>query len=489
MKLKDPRLFLEKVLIGGTWQGASSGGEVVVDNPATGEAIGVVPKCGTEETESAIAAAKGAFPRWRQLPAEQRGRLLRRWHDLVLENLDDLALLMTMEQGKPLPEARAEVLYAASFLEWYGEEARRVYGSTIPAPSSDRRIVLLKEPIGVAAVITPWNFPAAMMARKCAPALAAGCTVVVKPSELTPYSALALGALAERAGIPAGVINIVTGNAEAIGDALAGSPDVGKISFTGSTRVGSMLMAKCASTVKRVSLELGGNAPFIVFEDANLDVAVEAALASKFRNAGQTCVCANRILVQDSIYDELAARLATRVASLKLGPGTNAGVDIGPLISIAAAERARAHIADALRKGAINLTPRENIPEGGRYVAPTVLTDATTDMRVADEEIFGPVAPLFRYSSEAEAIAIANGTPYGLAAYFFTENVGRAWRMGEALEFGMVGLNTGAISMAAAPFGGMKRSGIGREGGQVGIDEYLEIKTFHLSGIGASDAA
>jgi succinate-semialdehyde dehydrogenase/glutarate-semialdehyde dehydrogenase len=481
MDLKEPSLFVQKALIGADWVESAFGREIEVENPATGEIIGSVPDCGREETEAAIGAAKAAFAAWRLTSAETRGQLLRKWYDLVFAHQDDLAHLMTSEQGKPLAEARAEVLYGASFIDWYAEEARRIYGGIVPAPSADRRILLLKEPVGVVAAITPWNFPIAMITRKCAPALAAGCTVVVKPSELTPYSALALAALAERAGIPPGVINVVTGAPDAIGDALIESDDVRKISFTGSTRVGAMLMGRGAATIKRLSLELGGNAPFIVFEDADLDIAVDAAVASKFRNAGQTCVCANRLLVHEAIYDDFADRLASRVIRMRVGPGIESGVEIGPMITVAAAEKTRSYLSDALGKGATNLTPRDSVPAGGRFVSPAVLRDAKASMLVATEEIFGPVAPLFRFSSEAEAIGLANGTPFGLAAYFFTGSMDRAWRVGEALEFGMVGLNTGAISMAVAPFGGVKRSGFGREGGHEGIEEYLETKAFHIA--------
>ena len=390
---------------------------------------------------------------------------------------------MTAEQGKPLAEAEGEVRYGASFVKWFAEEARRIYGRTIPAPGADRRILMLEEPIGVTAAITPWNFPIAMITRKCAPALAAGCTMVIKPSELTPLSALAVVKLAERAGIPAGVISVVTGQPAAIGDELTSNPAVRKISFTGSTRVGAHLMRASAGTLKKLSLELGGNAPFIVFDDADLDLAVEGAMASKFRNAGQTCVCANRILVQAGIHDAFVARLGARIAAQKVGPGTEPGVAIGPLINRAAAEKVYAHVADALAKGARVVQQSVTSNEDGNFVAPLLLTGATTDMRLANEETFGPVAPVFRFETEAEAIAIANGTPYGLAAYFFTEDMHRAWRVGEALEFGMVGLNTGAISMEVAPFGGVKQSGLGREGGYLGIAEYLEPKAFHMGGL------
>ena len=483
LTLKDRTLLIEQVLIGGEWRQARAGATLAVDDPATGAVIGHIPDCDGADTEAAIAAAASALRSWRCTTPAERARLLENWHRLMLENAEDLAVIMTAEQGKPLVEARGEIAYGASFIKWFAEEARRIYGTTLPAPSQDRHVLVTKEPVGVCAIITPWNFPNAMIARKVGPALAAGCTVVIKPSEFTPYSALALGILAERAGIPPGVVNVVTGLPKAIGAALMANPDVRKVSFTGSTRVGSMLMEQSAATVKRLSLELGGNAPFIVFDDADLDTAVEAAIASKFRNGGQTCVCANRLLVHNDVYDAFAARLASRVSAMRVGPGTENGIDIGPMINDAAVAKIEVHVTDALEKGAKNLTPRNNLPAGGRYVAPTVLTDATTGMLLAGEETFGPVAPLFRFKDESEAIDIANATPFGLAAYFFTENLHRAWRVGEALEFGMVGLNTGSVSMEVAPFGGIKQSGLGREGGPTGIEEYLEIKAFHMGGL------
>ncbi|MGI6247450.1 MAG: NAD-dependent succinate-semialdehyde dehydrogenase [Pseudochelatococcus sp.] len=482
LELQDASLLVSRCLIGGEW--IAGGGETVaVDDPATGGIVGHVPAAGEAETAQAIAAAATALKEWRKRPAAERAALLERWHELVLANVEDLARIMTAEQGKPLPEARDEIRYGASFIKWFAEEARRIHGGTVPAPASDRRILTLKEPVGVCAIITPWNFPNAMITRKVAPALAAGCTVIVKPSEFTPYSALALGVLAERAGIPGGVINILTGLPQAIGKTLLDSDIVRKVSFTGSTRVGSLLMAGSAPTVKRLSLELGGNAPFIVFDDADLDAAVEGALASKFRNGGQTCVCANRLLVHERIYDAFADRLAQRVNALKVGPGFAEGTQIGPMINDAAVEKINDHVADALARGARNLTPRTDLPQGRRYVAPVVLADAAAGMRLADEETFGPVAPLFRFRTDDEAIAFANGTPFGLAAYFFTQNLKRAFTVGEALEFGMVGLNTGSISMAVAPFGGVKQSGLGREGGREGIEEYLETKAFHIGGL------
>lgn len=481
--LKDKDLFRQQGLIGEKWVGSTSGKTVDVIDPATQAAIGSVPDMGGSETRAAIEAAEQAYRGWRKRTNAERALLLEAWHGLMLQHLDDLALILTIEQGKPLDEAKGEIRYGASFVKWFAEEARRINGHTIPSPTTDRRIIILKEPVGVCGIITPWNFPNAMITRKVAPALAAGCTVVIKPSEFTPYSALALGVLAERAGIPAGVINIVTGMPSEIGQEIMANETVRKISFTGSTRVGSLLMRGAADSVKRLSLELGGNAPFIVFDDADLDLAIEGALASKFRNGGQTCVCANRILVQSGIYDTFAARLKARVEALTVGPGTEAGVAIGPMINMAAIDKINRHVEDALAKGAKIITTKPAMPEGSQYTAPLVLTGATTDMQLANEETFGPVAPLFRFETEEEAIAIANGTPYGLASYFYTENLKRAWRVGEALEFGMVGLNTGSVSMEISPFGGVKQSGLGREGAQAGIEEYLEMKSFHMGGL------
>lgn len=484
LSLKDPGLFRQQALINGVWCNAASGRAVAVTNPATGTDLGTVPDLGPGETRVAIDAANAAFTGWRKRTHADRAALLEVWHDLMLENLEDLALILTLEQGKPLAEARGEIRYGASFVKWFAEEARRIGGGTVPSPTPDRRIVLLKEAVGVCGIITPWNFPNAMITRKVAPALAAGCTVVIKPSDFTPYSALALGVLAERAGIPAGVINIVTGLPTEIGAELMANLTVRKLSFTGSTRVGALLMRGAADSIKRLSLELGGNAPFIVFDDADLDSAVEGALISKFRNGGQTCVCANRILVQAGVYDAFAARLAARVSALRVGPGTADGVDIGPMINPAALDKINRHVADALDKGATVLSSCAAGPAGGQYATPVVLGGATADMLLASEETFGPVAPLFRFETEEDAIALANGTPFGLAAYFYTENLKRAWRVGEALEAGMIGLNTGAISTEVAPFGGIKQSGLGREGAQCGIEEYLELKTFHIGGLG-----
>ncbi|WP_230382984.1 NAD-dependent succinate-semialdehyde dehydrogenase [Paracoccus shanxieyensis] len=476
--LVSPDLLRQQALIGGEWVDAQDGAVLEVTNPATGAVIGTVPDIPAAQTRAAIAAADAAFQDWRKRPHAERAALLDRWHDLMLAHADDLARILTMEQGKPLSEAKGEIAYGASFITWFAEEARRIDGSVIPAPGNDRRILTLKEPVGVSAIITPWNFPNAMITRKVAPALAAGCTVVIKPSEMTPFSALALGVLAERAGIPAGVVNIVTGLPTAIGAELTASPVVRKLSFTGSTRVGSLLMAQSAPTVKRLSLELGGNAPFIIFDDADLDRAVEGAIASKFRNGGQTCVCSNRILVQAGVHDAFAEKLSARVSAMKVGPGTDPGTEIGPMINRAAIDKIDRHIADAVAKGA-TIAAQAATP-AGQYAAPTVLTGATTEMELASEETFGPVAPLFRFQTEDEAIALANATPFGLAAYFYTEDIRRAWRVGEALEFGMVGLNTGAISTTVSPFGGVKQSGLGREGARQGIDEYLEVKAFHM---------
>lgn len=484
LDLKDRQLFRDKGLIDGIWIAAASGATVDVHDPARQTVIGTVPDMGGAETYKAIAAAERAQRDWKRKTNAERAILLESWHDLMLEHVDDLALILTREQGKPIDEARGEIRYGASFVKWFAEEARRINGHTIPSPTPDRRIIVLKEPVGVCGIITPWNFPNAMITRKVAPALAAGCTVVIKPSEFTPYSALALAVLAERAGIPAGVINIVTGMPADIGNEIMQNETVRKISFTGSTRVGSLLMRGAADSIKRLSLELGGNAPFIVFDDADLDLAVEGALASKFRNGGQTCVCANRLLVQSGVYDAFAAKLKAKVDAMKVGPGTEAGVSIGPMINQAAIEKIDRHVRDALAKGATIITAARELPGGGQYTAPIVLIGATTDMQLAGEETFGPVAPLFRFETEEEAIAIANGTPFGLASYFYTDNLKRAWRVGEALEFGMVGLNTGSVSMEVSPFGGIKQSGIGREGAQAGIEEYLETKSFHMGGLG-----
>ena len=481
-RLKDPSLLVELAYIDGQWIAADNAAALDVVNPASGECLARVPALQGGETRRAIEAAERAWPAWRARSAAERAVLLERWYQAMLDNLDDLALIMTCEQGKPLHEAQGEIRYGASFVKWFAEEARRIYGETIPAPSGDRRLLTLKQPVGVCAAITPWNFPNAMITRKCAPALAAGCPVIVKPSDLTPLSALALAVLAERVGIPAGVFNVVTGMPVGIGEELTSNPTVRKISFTGSTAVGSLLMRQSADQIKRLSLELGGNAPFIVFDDADLEQAVTGVMQSKFRNAGQTCVCANRILVQEGIYERFAQRLVEEVGKLKVGNGLEEGVTTGPLINGAAVSKVARHIDDALSKGGRLLCG--GIPAGdSQFVQPTVLGEAHAGMLLANEETFGPVAPLMRFTDEAEALALANATPYGLAAYFFTQDMRRSWRFGEALEFGMVGLNTGLISMEVAPFGGVKQSGLGREGSKYGLDEYLEVKAFHIGGL------
>ncbi|TWG79004.1 succinate-semialdehyde dehydrogenase/glutarate-semialdehyde dehydrogenase [Cupriavidus gilardii J11] len=483
MKLKDESLVRDRAWVGGQWQAADSGGTIAVTNPATGAVIGTVPRMGADETRRAIETARIAQVAWRRRPARERSAVLLAWHAAMMANADDLALLMTMEQGKPLSEARAEVGYAASFIEWFAEEAKRVDGDVLQSPATDRRLLVVKEPVGVCAAITPWNFPLAMITRKAAPALAAGCSMIIKPAELTPLSALALAALAERAGVPAGVLDVITGNSRAIGGELTANPIVRKLSFTGSTEVGRVLMRQSADTIKKLSLELGGNAPFIVFDDADLDAAVEGAIVSKFRNAGQTCVCANRLYVHDRVYDAFAARLVEAVAKLKVGLGTEAGVLQGPLINEDAVDKMQAHIADALGKGARLLAGGRRHALGGTFFEPTVLADVTQAMDVAKEETFGPLAPLFRFSTDDEVVAMANDTEFGLASYFFSRDIGRIWRVAEALEYGMVGINTGLISNEVAPFGGIKQSGLGREGSRHGIDDYLELKYLCMGGI------
>ncbi|MFH1263621.1 MAG: NAD-dependent succinate-semialdehyde dehydrogenase [Pseudomonadota bacterium] len=485
MKLKDPRLFRQQCFINGQWRNAEDGKTLAISNPASGETVGTVPSVDVTETREAIDAAGTAFPLWRAQTARQRAHLLRRWSELMMENQEDLAVLMTVEQGKPLTESRSEIAYAASFLEWFAEEGKRVYGDTIPSPFSDRRIIVTKEPIGVCAAITPWNFPSAMLTRKAGPALAAGCTLVIKPAEQTPFSAIALCVLAERAGFPKGVINLVTGVPEVIGGELTGNSLVRKLTFTGSTEVGRLLMRQCADTVKRISLELGGNAPFIVFGDADLDAAVTGAMASKFRNSGQTCVCANRFLVQDEVYNLFAEKLTRAVQLLKVGNGLEPDCQQGPLMDRNAVEKVEEYIADATSQGAKIVLGGKRHPLGGTFFEPTILTNVTRNMRVAKEEIFGPVAPLFRFTSERDAIELANATEYGLAAYLYTRDVGRVCRVSEALEYGMIGINEGAISMEVIPFGGMKQSGIGREGSKYGIEEFLELKYLCLGGIEA----
>jgi len=481
--LKDPSLLRQQAFVGGVWCDADDGQTIAVTNPANGETVASVPHMGAAETKRAIDAANAAWPAWRKLPAKERAAILRKWNDLMLENADDLALLMTLEQGKPLAEAKGEVAYAASYFEWFGEEAKRVAGETLASPWPDKRIVVTKEPIGVCAAITPWNFPAAMITRKVAPALAAGCPIVLKPAELTPLSALALAVLAERAGVPKGVFSVVIGDSKAIGGEMTGNPLVRKLSFTGSTAVGRLLMEQCAPTVKKISLELGGNAPFIVFDDADLDAAVEGAIASKFRNAGQTCVCANRLYVQDGVYDEFARKLAVAVGKLKVGDGREEGVTQGPLIEEKAVRKIEQHIEDAQAKGAKLLLGGKRHALGHSFFEPTVLTDVTSDMLVAREETFGPLAPLFRFTTEDEVIAMANDTEFGLASYFYARDIGRVWRVAEAIESGMVGVNTGIISTEVAPFGGVKQSGLGREGSTYGMDDYLVVKYICMGGM------
>jgi len=477
MNLHDNTLFRQHGYVAGAWIEADNGAVSIITDPATGEALGQVPELGTVETRRAIEAAQAALSGWRALTAQARAGILRRWFSLLLENQEDLATLMTLEQGKPLAEARGEIAYAAGFLEWFAEEGKRVYGDVIPPHQPDKRVLVLKEPVGVCAAITPWNFPAAMIARKVGAALAAGCTMVVKPAPQTPFSALALAVLAERAGLPAGVLNIVTGPAQAIGDEILDNPLVRKLSFTGSTRTGKYLMQRCAGTLKRLSLELGGNAPFIVFDDADLDAAVTGALLSKYRNSGQTCVCANRFLVQDGIYDAFAARLTEVVREqLKVGNGLEPGVMQGPLIDAAALMKVERHVADAVVKGAKVLTGGRRHALGGTFYEPTVLADMTSAMLAAREETFGPVAPLFRFQTDEEAVQLANATEFGLAAYFYSQDVRRVFRVAEALQYGMVGVNTGLISTEVAPFGGVKESGFGREGSKYGIEEYVDIK-------------
>lgn len=476
MQLNDPTLFRQQAFIDGQWRDALSGEAITVTNPANDQRLGSVPRMGADETHEAIDAANRALPAWRALTAKERATILRRWFDLIMANQDDLARLMTLEQGKPLAEARGEISYAASFIEWFAEEGKRVYGDTIPGHQADKRLIVIKQPIGVTAAITPWNFPAAMITRKAGPALAAGCTMVLKPASQTPFSALALAELAQRAGIPDGVFSVVTGSAGAVGNALTSNPLVRKLSFTGSTEIGRQLMAQCAQDIKKVSLELGGNAPFIVFDDADLDKAVEGALASKFRNAGQTCVCANRLYVQEGVYERFAAKLQQAVEKLQLGDGLQSGVTTGPLIDDKAVAKVQEHIADAVAKGARIVTGGKVHELGGNFFQPTILLDVPDSAKVAKEETFGPLAPLFRFKDEEDVIRQANDTEFGLAAYFYARDISRVFRVGEALEYGIVGINTGLISNEVAPFGGVKASGLGREGSKYGIDDYLEIK-------------
>lgn len=483
LNLNNNELFRSQCYVNGQWLDADSKETIQVINPATGEVIGTVPRMGVDETRRAIDAANAAWGDWRRKTAKERARILRRWFELVMENAEDLAMIMTVEQGKPLPEARGEIAYGAAYFEWYAEEAKRIYGDTIPAPAENQRILVTREPVGVCAAITPWNFPSSMITRKAAAALAAGCPLVVKPASQTPYSALALAVLAEQAGVPAGVFSVITGSAAAIGEEMTSNPIVRKVSFTGSTEIGRQLMRQSASTIKKISLELGGNAPFIVFDDADLDAAVQGAMASKYRNAGQTCVCANRIYVHDAVYDAFAEKLVQAVSGLEVGDGRNEGVNLGPLIDDAAVGKVQEHIDDAVAQGGRVLSGGKSHALGGTFFEPTIIADVTPAMKVAREETFGPLAPLFRFDSDDEVVRMANDTEFGLAAYFYSRDIGRIWRVAEQLEYGMVGINTGILSNEAAPFGGVKQSGLGREGSRYGIDDYLVMKYWCLGGI------
>jgi len=481
--LKDPALLRQQCYVDGQWRDADNGATRPVVNPATGQPIGTAPLFGAAETRRAIEAADRAWPAWRAKTAKERSAILRKWNDLILAHVDDLALILTSEQGNPLAESKGEVTIGAAYIEWFAEEARRIYGDVIPTIGNDRRLVVIKQPVGVCAAITPWNFPCSMITRKVAPALAAGCTVVIKPAEATPYSAFALAELAHRAGFPAGVLNVITGKASAIGGEMCANPLVRKLSFTGSTEVGRLLMQQVAPTIKKLSLELGGNAPFIVFDDADLDAAAEGAIISKFRNAGQTCVCANRLFVHDKVYDAFAKKLGERVRALKVGPGTEAGVTQGPLINADAETKVEEHIADATTHGATIATGGKRHSLGGTYFEPTILTDVTAEMKIFREETFGPVAPLIRFKSDAEVVELANRTEFGLASYFYSRDIGRIWRVAEELEYGMVGVNTGLITTEVAPFGGVKQSGLGREGSKYGVEEFVEVKYVCFGGI------
>ena len=485
LQLADPSLLRSSCYIDGKWVDAADGKTIDVTDPATGAVVGSVPSLGSDDVRGAIDAANAAWPAWRAKTGKERANIMRRWFDLMMANQEDLARIMTIEQGKPLAESRGEIAYAASFIEWFAEEAKRVYGDVIDHPLPGKRIVVIKQGIGVVAAITPWNFPAAMITRKCAPALAAGCPVVIKPASQTPLSALALAELADRAGIPAGIVNVVTGAASVVGKELTESSIVRKLSFTGSTEIGKMLMQQCAATVKKVSMELGGNAPFIVFDDADIDAAIAGAMLSKYRNAGQTCVCANRIYVQAGVYDAFAAKLAETATAIKLGHGTEDGVQQGPLIDMRAVEKVEEHIADAVAGGARVIAGGKRHALGRSFFEPTVITGVTQDMKVAREETFGPLAPLFRFESEAEVVQMANDTEFGLAAYFYSRDIGRVWRVAEALEYGIVGINEGIISNEVAPFGGVKESGVGREGSKYGIEDFLEIKYLCMGGVDA----
>ena len=483
MNIRDKNLFRQQCYVGGQWIGADDGATIAVTNPSDNSRVGTVPKLSKTQVSQAVDAAQEAFLSWRSKTAKERSVLIRALAEAMIENQEDLAAIMTIEQGKPLVESRGEVLYAASFFEWFAEEGKRMYGDVIPQHQTDRRIVVIKEPVGVCAAITPWNFPAAMITRKAGPALAAGCTIVIKPASQTPYSALALCELADRVGIPAGVINVVTGNSKEIGQEFTSNDKVRKLTFTGSTEIGKVLMRQCADSVKKISLELGGNAPFIVFQDADIDAAVSGAMLSKYRNSGQTCVCANRFLVHDAVYDEFSRKFSAEVAKMRVGDGFGENVVQGPLIDMAAIEKVEAHIADAVGTGAKVVAGGSRHELGGTFFEPTVLTNVNINMAVANEETFGPVAPLFRFHSDDEAIAMANDTEFGLAAYFYSRDLGRVWRVSEAIEFGIVGINTGIISTEVAPFGGMKESGIGREGSKYGLEEYVEIKYLCMAGI------
>ena len=483
LNLKDPGLLRQQCYVNGQWLDADNGETLQVTNPATGEVVARVPRMGAAETRRALEAANAAWPAWKKKTAKERAGILRKWFDLMMAAQDDLAAILTAEQGKPLAEARGEIAYGASYIEWYAEEARRIYGDTIPTHQNDKRVLVIKEPIGVCAAVTPWNFPNAMITRKAAPALAAGCPIVVKPASQTPLSALAIAELAHRAGVPAGVFSVITGSAAAIGGEMTASDLVRKFSFTGSTEIGRELIAQCAGTVKKVSMELGGNAPFIVFDDADLDAAVEGAMISKYRNAGQTCVCANRLYVQAGVYDAFAEKFAAAVAGLKIGDGASAGITQGPLIDEKAVEKVEEHIADAVAKGGKVIAGGKRHALGHSFFEPTIVTGVTQDMKVAREETFGPLAPLFRFDTEADVIRMANDTEFGLASYFYSRDIGRIFRVGEALEYGMVGINTGVISNEAAPFGGIKQSGLGREGSKYGIEDYVEIKYLLLAGL------
>ena len=483
MTIQNFKLFRDKCYINGEWVEADSKDAISVNNPATLKEIGTVPKCGKEETKNAIDAANTAWPQWKSTSARERSNILRKWFDLIIANKEELAQIMTIEQGKPINESRGEIVYGASFIEWFAEEAKRVYGDTIPDPLTDRRIVVLKQPVGVVASITPWNFPNAMITRKCAPALAVGCPVVIKPASQTPYSALALAALAEEAGFPKGTLNVITGKASEIGDELATNPIIRKLSFTGSTEIGKVLMAKCAGTVKKVSMELGGHAPFIVFDDANIDDAVAGAMQSKFRNTGQTCVCANRVYVQEKVYDEFCEKFVEAVSKMKVGDGLEEDVTSGPLIDESSLNKVEEHVQDAVQMGAKVAIGGSKHSLGMNFYQPTILTDVTPQAKITFEETFGPVAPVYKFKDENEVIELANNSPYGLASYFYSRDIGRVWRVAEALEYGMVGVNTGLTSKAEAPFGGIKESGLGREGSKYGIDDFIEIKYVNMSGL------